>query len=249
MAMKKVIKALTDVIEAYRSEYVAAADGTFVLAVEGEEDTSALKNAYERTKVELKDVRTERDKLKTEKETAEAAALVASGDIKAIKESYDNKITALENAQKEAAKKAERAITEAKKVEIADTIAKDISTVPLMMRDQVMKRLKVTLQDDVPVPLVLDKDGKASAMSLEELKAELLANKEFAPILIASKAKGGGAGTQQSNGPPGTGSSGGDTPAKQLAKMTDMERSDWFRRDPDGFKKASAELHSATTNM
>ena len=40
---------------------------------------------------------------------------------------------------------------------------------------------------------MLDKDGKPSALSVEDLEKEVLSNKAFAPILRGSQASGGNA--------------------------------------------------------
>ncbi len=49
------------------------------------------------------------------------------------------------------------------------------------------------LREGVPVTVVIGLDGKPSAMTIEELKAELAATQVLAPLIAASKAAGGGA--------------------------------------------------------
>jgi hypothetical protein len=53
---------------------------------------------------------------------------------------------------------------------------------------------------------ILDREGKPSAFTIDDLKKEILANKEFSPILKASNATGGGASGARGSG--GAGSSG-----------------------------------------
>jgi hypothetical protein len=80
----------------------------------------------------------------------------------------------------------------------------------------IRNRLRVELRDGARTTVVVDKDGKASAMSLADLKKEFAANKAFSPLLVASRASGGGA-----NG----GKGGGATDSKTLLRA-DFERLD-----------------------
>lgn len=61
----------------------------------------------------------------------------------------------------------------------------------------VRNRLTVDYVDGAPITRVLGPDGKPSAATLDELKAELATNEAFAPIIAGSKASGGGAGGAQ----------------------------------------------------
>jgi hypothetical protein len=56
------------------------------------------------------------------------------------------------------------------------------------------RRLSVEQRDGKPVVVVLDAQGKLSAATLDELKAEIANDAAFAPLIAGSKASGGGAG-------------------------------------------------------
>lgn len=73
----------------------------------------------------------------------------------------------------------------------AKTLASELFTIPSVMMRSVMDRLDVDFSDNGPVLKVLDAERKPSASTLDDLRKELLANKEFSSILIASKARGG----------------------------------------------------------
>ena len=51
-------------------------------------------------------------------------------------------------------------------------------------------RISTEFDGSNPVHRILDGSGKPSAMSVDDLKKEILANKELAPILKGSKASG-----------------------------------------------------------
>ena len=54
-------------------------------------------------------------------------------------------------------------------------------------------RLSVDIRDGQPQTVVIGQDGKPSALTLDELKAEFASNQAFAPVIASSRASGGGA--------------------------------------------------------
>lgn len=70
------------------------------------------------------------------------------------------------------------------------------------------RRLAMELQDGRPVVRVLDNTGKPSALSVDELEKEFSNNAAFAPLIVASKATGGGA----------SGSKGGGAASKSITR-------------------------------
>lgn len=75
----------------------------------------------------------------------------------------------------------------------AKELAAAISTSPNVMLPHIKARLTVDMEDGEPKLVVLNKDGKPSVATLDDLKKELVANKDFSAILIGSKGSGGGA--------------------------------------------------------
>lgn len=114
----------------------------------------------------------------------------------------------------------------------AKAIASEISTVPGIMAKEVASRLTVTFDGDEPALVVLDKDGKPTAFTTEDLQKEYVDNPEFAAIITGSKASGSGATGK------GRGGAGG-TQTKKFNELTDAERNDFLKRDPAGFKAAA----------
>ena len=54
------------------------------------------------------------------------------------------------------------------------------------------RRLSLETRDGKPVLVVLDKDGKPSAATVDELKQEISNNPAFAPLIVGSMASGAG---------------------------------------------------------
>lgn len=115
------------------------------------------------------------------------------------------------------------------KKETSEAFANDHFTIPGLMVDQFAKRLSIEEVDGTPVVRVLGADGKASALSLDELKKEFLDNKDYSTIIKANAGSGGGA--DNSGG-------GGGASQKKIAEMTAREEADFERGNPDGYKAA-----------
>ena len=72
-------------------------------------------------------------------------------------------------------------------------IANEISTVPDLMSGAISARLTTEIVDGKATTRVLDQDGKPSALTVEELKKEFVANEKFSSIIVGSNASGSGA--------------------------------------------------------
>lgn len=117
------------------------------------------------------------------------------------------------------------------KRETAEAFANERFTIPGLISDQFAKRLSVEDVGGTPVIRVLDAEGKASALSLDEYKREFLDNESYSSIIKADVGGGGGAA-------PGGG--GGGASQKKIAEMTLAEQANFEREDPKGFEAALA---------
>ena len=231
MALK--IKLDKDGYDALSDEHKAlyAEDGEgYKLTLDGYDDPAELRRARDREKQAAKEAA---DKLKAAE--ARLAQIEGDdsrkrGDIDALEKSWrEQKEQAV--AEKEAEiKKRDTIIQRVFRTNVANDIAKEISTVPVAMARLVMDRLTVEIEDGEPVTRVLDKSGKLSALSLADLKKELVADPDLSGMIVGSKASGSGATANSSGGA-----------AKKLHELNDTERREWFERDPEGFKRALAE--------
>ena len=202
--------------EGLKSEYKKEGDGYIIdlIGAPKVEDVTGLKNTVTNTKRERDELKTKLDALETELDTARAAIGDKTAERTALDASWQGKIDRVQ---------ADYAAKEAKLSKAIENLtvgmtAKDISaisTIPSVFEEIVKKRLVVDNSGDEPVVRVLDKDGKPSALTIEELKKELAETPEFKPIIKASSASGGGAG--------GAGQGGGAT-GKKISEMTLAER-------------------------
>lgn len=234
MALKKSIdKATFDNLPSdFQKEYKAVGD-KFVLDIEGDDGV----DWKHKRDIEAEHRKRAEDKVtKTQEELDNLRrGAIPKDDVEALENSYKTKAT--ESQEKHARELKERdAVIERVTV---DAAAKDISAIflaPGAMIPMVRSRLKVEITDGVAVTRVLDKNGQPSALSIADLKTEFKNDASLKPVIIASKASGGGSGGGKDDG-----GAGGHHGGKKLKDMGDAERIEFFKTDPDGFRRAVAE--------
>lgn len=190
---KKLTKAEYEKLsDALKSEYISDGDD-YKLDLDGDEDTGALKRAKDR------ETQLRRDAEKKAKELEEQLAAISDtdarkkGDIETLEKSWQKKEGETKAAYDARIAKLEGHIKTSLVDTVASQIAHKISSAPALILPHIKARLAADLEGDTPLTKVLDKDGKPSAFTVEDLTKEFLANKDFSAIMIGSKASGGGA--------------------------------------------------------
>lgn len=249
MTIKAVLPTLDGVPESVAPMYKAGDDGKFYLDIEGIDDHYAV-GALRRAKdYEKEEARAAKAKL-TEAQTALEQARndlnelrkngIPKGDVEALENSYKQK-----HAQKEKelgdkitqlTASLESHLIDGSAMKLATEIAAKPEYVEVLL-PHVRSRLKLEQgEGDAHIVRVLDKEGKPSAGSLDDLKKELLGAKPFAALLTGSKASGGSA-------PGGSGNGGGAS--KKLSEMNEAERVEYSKNDPVGYRGALEEARKA----
>lgn len=203
---------IDDIPEAARGFYEEAG-GKFRLKVDGVPDVAGL--IAKRDEL-LAENRTFKSKAREAEEAAERARLEAiekSGNVDALRKSYEEKFGKAESEWKGKLSEYEKHVQSLTVGQTATTLAATLAIPGSadVLLPHIRQRLSVEYRDGQPVTVVLDASGKPSAMTVQELQAEFLANPAFAPLLVGSKASGGGAA--------GGGRSGGAT-AKSVSRAT-----------------------------
>jgi hypothetical protein len=244
MALKKQIsKADYDKLSDERKKDYKAGEysDTFVLDIDGDEtdDPAELRRALAREKADRKAAQKEARELKAKlgDEGDEGddddgendppatgrqrrGANRAEADAKKIdadwKKKYDK-----DTAARDAKLSAKDAFIKKTMVDgTAERIAAKISTSPKLLAKAIADRLTVDFDGDTPELVILGDDGKPSGISLDKLEKEFVANKEYASIMIASKASGGGAPKAGADLP----KPGGGAPASENQQVTDLSK-------------------------
>lgn len=202
----KINKAKYDALsDEMKAEYIAGdKDGEYVLDVtdlpQGE-DTGPIKRALESERNKNKALKTENDGLKTQ--------IADFPDVEALK------------TQHAAETKKYKDYTESALIDgAALALATKISNSPNLLLPHIKARLVADTSGDKPVTKVLGADGKPSDITIEKLGEEFVANKDFAAIIIASKASGGGTPPAK----PGSKPLGGGMPPKDGEQAPDLSK-------------------------
>ncbi len=225
MALKYEIETVEGLDASIAGLYDKTDGGKYRLKVEGIEDTSGLKKKIDELLNEKKAA------AKARQEAEEAAARAAeeaarkSGDVSALEKSWkekyakgigekDSELSALRGSLS-------KMLVDNVAVSLANELAVQGSSALLI--PHIKARLEVDTSGGEPKTIVIGPDGKRSALTVEELKAEFAANPAFAPVLAGSKATGGGA-----SGTGGGGAAKTVTRA-QLEQMTAAQQTEHFR--------------------
>ncbi|ERH60760.1 hypothetical protein [Pseudomonas simiae] len=199
--LKFQLDTLEGVDEAVRALYTEK-DGKFVLGIEGlpqQEDVTGLKAKVDELlgekKLAEKKAREAEELARTEREEAARK----SGNVEELERSWSEKYTRRE-AELNGLLEQERGTlsTQIRDLTVGRT-ATDIASALAIpgsakaLLPHIERRLSVEQRDGKPVVVVLDQQGKLSAATLDELKAEFANDTAFAPLIAGSKASGGGA--------------------------------------------------------
>ena len=226
MTLKFQLDTLEGVDETTQTMYVEK-DGKYVLNIEGlpqPEDVSGLKNQMQTLLAEAKEAKRLKKEAEDLAQTEREEALRKSGNVEELEKSWSEKYSKRE-AELNGLLEQERGTltTQIRDLTVGRT-ATDIASVLAIpgsaeaLLPHIERRLSVEQRDGKPVVVVLDKQGKLSASTLDELKAEFANNTAFAPLIAGSKASGGGAG--------GAGNGGGA--ALKRSEMTSVAKREFI---------------------
>lgn len=196
MALKRKLdkEAFDKLADALKAEYVKKGD-EYVLDAEEDPDAAAeLKRAKDREAQKAKDEKKRADDLQEKLDEATGNDARKQGDIETLEKSWKDKSEKEKAVLNEKITARETALKQRELDAQATTFAASLTDKVAVIMPHIKGRLSVELNDEgIPVTKVLDAAGKVSAMTLDDLKKDFLANKDFAGILTGSKASGGGA--------------------------------------------------------
>lgn len=238
MKLKITKEEYKDLSEVLQNEYKAEGDG-YILNVDGLEDTGALKRAKDHEKearkqaeAKAREVEEALNALKSEMDKLKDDGSRKAGDIEALEKSWQKKVADLEAKSKAEADKLLAALKRNTVEATARSLATDLSGDNAdIILPHILGRLGFEMADGNPTVRVLGPDGNPTADSLEDLKNFYFTNQKFAPIVIGSKATGGGAAGDKGRG--------GAAP-KKLSEMTGLEEVEFAKANPEKYKQMLA---------
>jgi hypothetical protein len=233
MALKDTVKTLEEVDEAFRPLYVADKELGFKLDVEGREDPAELRRAKQRetegrkaAEKKLADIEAAQAAKDEEARLAKLELAKKTGDVDSLnrswQEKFDSALAAKDAEYKPALTSMESDLTREMVDRHATSLAASIALPGSedVLFPHIQRRLRIEIRDGKRTTVVQDKEGKASAMTMEDLKKEFMADARFAPLLVGSRASGGGSG-----GGKGGGATSGNKPR---SKMSTKEKSEFI---------------------
>ena len=185
---KAAFKKLPEVLQA---EYTEDGDD-YVLDVEGQEDTGALKRARDREKADRIEAQKKLKELEDKQAAQDDDDLRKSGDIEKLTKKWEDDLEAERSKGTKATEALQKQIAKDRRENAANTMAAAISNNPKIMARFIQDRLAVEFDDDNNAKtIILDKDGKPSDLSIEALQKEMVANPDFKDMILAHKGSGG----------------------------------------------------------
>lgn len=196
--LKFEVDTLEGVEPSIASLYDKADGGKFRLKVDGmpqPEDTTGLKKKVDELLAEKKSAAQKAKEAEEQARKAAEEAARKAGDIDALDKSWNQKytdaLTAKDNELSGLRGTLNTLLVDNVATQLANELAVQGSAALLM--PHIKGRLAVEIRDGQPKTVVIGQDGKPSALTIDELKAEFASNAAFAPVIAASKASGGGA--------------------------------------------------------
>lgn len=224
MAIKRIItKAEYEKLsKELQAEYNLDGD-TATLDLTDYEDPAALKRAKDHEKEQRKQaekaVKDAQDALTamTEERDNILRGALPKADVDKLEKSWKDKMAARETELTNQLGAANASLQKVLVDNVAQAIATKISTAPALIMPHIKARLKTEQVGSEFVTRVLDREGKPSALTVEELEKEFVVNKDFAPIITASKGSGTGGGGSGGGGAPAGGNIDFNKSPKEIA--------------------------------
>lgn len=195
--------------------------GSYIAIIDGDDEAvESLKKAKEHESNAHKETKKALKELEDRLNSMDYEGKKKSNDIEAIEKSWSEKLL---NREKELGDERDNlksmlasSLRDSTIASIASKIVKPDAQ--RLFKKSIEERFNVDIENGKASLRILDKEGKPSAMTLEDFEKEILADKEYGSILVVSKASGGaGAKPGQSVTSPGS-----EKP-KPFSRMTPAE--------------------------
>lgn len=178
-----------------------------------------LKEENEKLRKSKQEILDERKRVAEEAEQAKLEAAKKDGRVEDIEKSWASKLEkTVEELKSQYEPKLQTLQSQLHEMTVgaaARDIAQKVFINSKVGLPQILPRLTLEETDDGSRVRVLDKDGKPSAMSIEDLQKELMSDPDLAPIVVGSKASGAGS--------PGKGGNAGGSDLKRSKMSADQK--------------------------
>lgn len=192
-------------------------------------DFARLQESVAKLEAKNRELLEEKAKAKKDAEQAAVEAAKKAGDIEALENSWREKLETSQSELKQQLISYQSMVSQITSGAEARKLASDLALPghTELLLPHIQSRLTTEIHDGQPRVRVLDAAGNPSALSVDDLRKEIATNPLFAPILAGSRASGGGQ----------TGQSSGGTSRKPFDQMTDSEKVELRKADPQEYKR------------
>lgn len=191
-------ESIEDLPESVQELYEKTDDG-FQLKITGlpepeKVDVSGLKNKVDELLSESKAAKKKAREAIEEAESARLDAAKRGNDTEALDKSWTDKYSTRESELQEQIESLTATVVSLTSGQTATKIASEIALQgsAAVLLPHIERRLKTEYREGQPYTIVLDENGKHSAMTVEELKKEFQNSEAFAPLIVGTKANGAG---------------------------------------------------------
>lgn len=224
MALKvKITKDEFDALDpVLQAEYKGDGAGYILDADVQSADTTALVNAHNRTKEELRVLREAQEERIREAEERAREELRKSGNTTELERRLTEEREQLRREKDADILKRTQQLSRVLVSDRAQILARELSGEAwAVMLPHIQSRLVADLDSDIPACKVVAADGQPSTLSIEDLKKEFLNNPAFASIIVGVDSSGGGAGRKP-----------GGNASKKPEEYSQQERIDLYNSNP-----------------
>jgi TolA-binding protein len=227
MLKRKLDKQAFEALHEALKEYYVESDGGYTLQAEPDEEIGALKRGKDREAQTVTELKQQLKELKAKLEETDNMDARKRGDIETLEKAWKDKNEKMQSEYEARLSTKDQFIKNTLVDNVASALASELFTVPKAVLPYLKSRLSADLDGESPTTRVLDETGKPSASSIDDLKKELLANKEFSAIIVGSKATGGGASKDGKQTSAGGADFNANSQSKSFRDMTVAERKDF----------------------
>lgn len=198
-----------------------------------EDDVAGLKSQNEKLLNEKREAKARAEEIERQRVADEEKRIKETGNIEALEKSYQEKLAKLQgdfDSYKGNSEKQLHGLLVKKEAQALASRLGGGATDELFL-PHILSRLTVEAGEDGPRTRILDKDGKPSAASMDDLYSEFASNKAFAPAVAKTNASGAQGARmtmvepqqQQQQRPPMLGANSLTARALELARQGDGE--------------------------
>lgn len=188
--------------EVLKSEYEEKNGAYFAKIEDDDEAITSIRQAKENEVLAHKETKKKLKEYEDKARQSEEDNHRKTGDVEALEKSWKEKFTTRESELLSELGKSKSLIVNSMKDSALTTLAAKLvkPDASRIFKKAIAERFDVEMLETGSKLRILDKEGKPSAMTMDDFEKEILADKEFSSIIVASRASGTGSSNTSKHG-------------------------------------------------